>query len=243
MRGARINVPVELIHEQPERAMAIYAHPDDADVASAGTLARWVDQGCEVELVVCARGDKGTRDPAIRPKDLVERRAEEIARASAVVGVDRIHQLGRSDGEFDNDLPLRSEIVRCIRAFRPEVVVCPDPLAIFFGSHYYNHRDHRVAGYAALDAASPAAASPRYFPNAGAPHAVAYALLSGTLEPDVAIDITATIARKADAVACHASQLEDRDAIRPVIEDRAAEAGAQVGVAYAESFRRVYLAH
>lgn len=223
--------------------MAIYAHPDDADVACAGTLARWVDEGCSVELVVCARGDKGTHDPSVRAKELIDRRAEEIARAASVVGVARVHQLGHNDGEFDNDLSLRHEIVKCIRAFRPEVIVCPDPLAVFFGSHYYNHRDHRVVGFAALDAASPAAAKPAYFRDAGKPHAVEFVLLSGTLEPDVAIDITATIERKADAVACHTSQLEDRDAVLPVIQERAADVGVQVGVAFAESFRRVYLAH
>ncbi len=223
--------------------MAIYAHPDDADVACAGTLARWHDAASAVELVVCARGDKGTRDPSARTKELVARRAQEIARASEIVGIGRVHQLGRSDGEFDNDLSLRAEIVALIRVFQPEVLICPDPLAVFFGSHYYNHRDHRVVGFAALDSASPAASSPRYFPDAGNPHAVEYALLSGTLEPDTAVDITSTIGRKTDAVACHASQLEDRDAIGPVIEDRAAEAGAAVGVAFAESFRRVFLAN
>jgi LmbE family N-acetylglucosaminyl deacetylase len=236
-------VAIELLEKAPERAIAIYAHPDDADVACAGTLARWADAGCEVELVVCASGDKGTRDPSVLPRDLVKRRAEESARAAAVVGVARIVHLDRSDGEFDNDLPLRGEIVRRIRDFRPEVVVCPDPLAVFFGSHYYNHRDHRVVGFAALDATSPAAASPGYFPDAGPPHSVDYALLSGTLEPDVAVDITATIEKKADAVACHTSQLEERDAIRLVIEERALDAGAQAAVAYAELFRRVYLPH
>jgi LmbE family N-acetylglucosaminyl deacetylase len=236
-------VAIELLDDAPERAIAIYAHPDDADVACAGTLARWAAAGCEVELVVCASGDKGTRDPSVSAKNLVKRRAEEIARASALVGVARVVHLGRSDGEFDNDLSLRSDIVRRIRDFRPEVVVCPDPLAVFFGSHYYNHRDHRVVGFAALDATSPAAASPGYFPAAGPPHSVSYALLSGTLEPDVAVDITATIEKKADAIECHTSQLEDRDAIRLMIEERAVDAGAQASVAYAELFRRVYLAH
>lgn len=231
------------MRDVPSRALAIYAHPDDADVACAGTLSSWIDSGCLVELVVCAKGDKGTRDPAVKAKSLVQRRAVEIAGAASIVGIARVHQLGRNDGEFDNDLPLRLELVRLIRAFQPETLLCPDPLAVFFGSHYFNHRDHRVVGYAALDAAAPAAASPRYFPEAGPPHQIAFALLTGTLEPDVAIDVTATIDRKKDAVACHSSQLDDTDAIRPVIEERAAQAGADVGVAYAESFRRVFLAH
>lgn len=236
-------MPVELLAAAPRRALAIYAHPDDADVACAGTLARWVDAGCAVELVVCARGDKGTRDPSVRTEELARRRSEEIAAARLVVGIAEVHELGRYDGEFDNDNALRREIVELIRSFRPEAIICPDPLAVFFGSHYYNHRDHRVVGFAALDAASPASASPHYFPDAGRAHSVDFALLSGTLEPDAAVDISATIGRKIEAVACHKSQLDDHEAIGPVIEERAAETGAGLGVAFAESFRRVFLAH
>jgi len=55
----------------------------------------------------------------------------------------------------------------------------------FFGEHYYNHRDHRVVGFGALDAASPAAASPHYFPEQGAPFQIEVAYLSGSLEPNV----------------------------------------------------------
>ncbi len=45
-------------------ALAIYAHPDDSDVAAGGTLARWSAAGTEVHVVICALGDKGSSNPA-----------------------------------------------------------------------------------------------------------------------------------------------------------------------------------
>ena len=151
-------------------------------------------------------------------------------------------QLGRRDGELENDLGLRAELVGVIRDLRPEVLVCPDPLAVFFGEHYYNHRDHRVVGFAALDAAAPAAASPLYFPGAGGAFAVEVAYLSGSLEPTIYVDVTSTIERKAEAVLCHRTQLgETGEHFRDVVRERAEEAGSTAGVRFAEGFRRIHL--
>ncbi len=237
-------MPVELLGEAPRRAVAVYAHPDDSDVSCGGTLARWADAGTTVDLIVCAAGDKGTRDAATQVGSLVAVRAAEVEAAARVLGLSGVHRLGRPDGEFENDADLRRELVLLLRELRPEVLICPDPLAVFFGEHYYNHRDHRVVGYAALDAAAPAAASPLYFPDAGSPHTVDFALLSGSLEPNVYIEVTATVGRKADAVCCHVSQLGDAgESFRPMMEERAAEAGRAAGVEYAEAFRRVWLGH
>jgi LmbE family N-acetylglucosaminyl deacetylase len=121
------------------------------------------------------------------------------------------------------------------------VLVCPDPLAVFFGDHYYNHRDHREVGFAALDAALEAA-MPLYHPGAGAAHRVQAVYLSGTLEPSAWVDISSTVDLKADAVACHRSQLgETAEWLRTVVRERADEAGREAGVPYAESFRRLAL--
>jgi len=66
--------------------------------------------------------------------------------------------------------------------------------------------------------------------------------LSGTLEPDVWVDISSSIDQKISAVACHASQVGDRDEwLRTVVRQRAEEAGRKAGVQYAEEFRRVML--
>jgi LmbE family N-acetylglucosaminyl deacetylase len=232
----------EVFAGAPRRALAVFAHPDDPDVGAGGTIAAWADAGCEVHVVICADGDKGTSDPRTVVADLVARRAAESAASASVLGISRVHHLGRLDGEFENDLELRGDLVRLIRSVRPDVMICPDPIAVFFGERYYNHRDHRILGWAALDAVSPAASSPLYFPEAGAPHAVDVVLLSGSLEPNVVVDISATVARKADAIVCHESQFaETGEWFRSVVHERAEEAGRLVGVAFAETFRRVTL--
>jgi LmbE family N-acetylglucosaminyl deacetylase len=231
-------MPPALVDATPASALAIYAHPDDPEVSCGGTLARWAAAGAEVHVVVCAQGDKGSSDPLADPAALAARRAKESAAAARSLGIAKHHRLGRPDGEVDNDLALRAELVALIRTLKPEVVVCPDPTAVFFGQRYFNHRDHREVGWAALDAVAPAAASPHYFPDAGPPHQVAAVYLSGTLDPDACIDITSAIDAKAEALLHHESQLgESGEWMRQVVRQRAEEAGRAVGVAYAESFR------
>ena len=132
--------------------------------------------------------------------------------------------------------------MKIIRELRPDAIISPDPLAVFFGEHHYNHRDHRVVGWAALDAAAPAAALPLYFRGTGAAHQVTTAYLSGSLQPSVWVDVSSTIDRKIEAVACHRSQLTDAgDWIASALRDGAADAGRDAGVGYAEPFRRVSL--
>lgn len=230
-----------LFADTPASAVAIYAHPDDADVSCGGTLALWAAAGAAIEIVVCAAGDKGSNDSATDPDSLATQRAGEVEEAAAVLGAKGLRLLGRRDGEFCNDLDLRRELVAAIRSLKPEVVVCPDPIAVFFGELYYNHRDHREVGYAALDAAVSAAA-PMYFPDAGEAHRVELVLMSGTLEPAVWVDVSSSIETKASAVECHRSQLGDRSEwFRSAVLERAEQTGSEVGVAYAESFRRLLL--
>lgn len=235
--------PALLVEEVPARALAIYAHPDDPDISCGGTLAKWALAGCAVDVVLCTAGDKGSRDATQEPKALAARRSEEARRSSQVLGVRRVHGLGRPDGEIENDLATRRQLVAIVREVKPDVVVCPDPSAVFFGSHHYNHRDHRIVGWAALDAVSPAASSPLYFPEQGPPHEVAELLMTGSLEPDVYVDVTATIDTKVEAVACHESQLQGGDDwFSDALRQRAGEAGREAGVAFAEAFRRLRLA-
>ncbi|CAA9252692.1 MAG: hypothetical protein AVDCRST_MAG50-2333 [uncultured Acidimicrobiales bacterium] len=229
-----------VVRDVPARALAVYAHPDDADVSCGGTLAAWARAGSVVHVVICASGDKGSLDPATDPVALADVRAQEAAAAAGVLGLAGHHLLGRPDGEVDNDLRLRRDLVAVIRSVRPEIVVCPDPSALFFGSSYVNHRDHREVGWAAVDAVAPAAWSPLYFPDAGPPHRAREIWLSGTFEPDVWVDISGTIDVKARALQCHVSQLgEAGEHLRTIVQQRAAEAGAEAGVSGAEGFRRI----
>jgi LmbE family N-acetylglucosaminyl deacetylase len=223
--------------------LAIYAHPDDPDISAGGTLAAWAAAGSEVHVCICADGDKGSTDLAVRPEDLVGRRREEVAAAGAVLGVRRHHWLGRPDGEIGDGPEIIGALVGLVREVRPDAVVAPDPTAVFFGGTYVNHRDHRQVGWSAIDAVAPASGLPHYFPERGTAHRVGELWLSGTLTPDTWVDISDTIDVKAEAIACHVSQLgEPGEWLRDVVRQRAEDGGRQAGVRYAEGFRRMVLA-
>jgi LmbE family N-acetylglucosaminyl deacetylase len=233
-----------LERDVPACALAVYGHPDDPEISAGGTLAAWAAKGAEVHVVITTRGDKGTNDPETEPDELARRRVDETDAAAKVLGITSHHHLEYSDGELPDDLTLRERITEFVRRLRPDVVVCPDPTAVFFGDSYYNHRDHRVTGFATLDAIAPAAGNPHYFPqhlrNGLGVHHVRAVYLSGTLEPNCWIDVTATQERKIDALFCHASQLvETGEWFREFLRERAEEGGRAAGVKYAEGFRRL----
>ncbi len=226
----------------PERALAVFAHPDDPEVACGGTLARWAALGTEVHLVIANRGEKGSHDPSTDPDALAEHRAEEVARAAAVMGLAGVEHLGYPDGEMENDAALRARLIEVVRRIRPDAVVAPDPTAVFFGDSYVNHRDHRQLGWAVLDSFVPAA-SPLYVPEVGPAHQVALVLLSGSLEADAWVDIEAVLATKVAAVACHESRLAgDPALVAELLEHRAVEEGQRAGLVHAEAFRRLRFA-
>jgi LmbE family N-acetylglucosaminyl deacetylase len=234
----------ELVRDVPASVLAVYAHPDDPEISAGGTLARWADAGARVWVLITTRGEKGTTDAGADLDALAARRVQETEAAAVQLGFAGHLHLDYGDGELDDDPKLRGAIVRTIRELRPDVVVCPDPTAIFFGDAYFNHRDHRVTGLATLDAVLPAAGNPHYFPEHRAAgldvHRVPTVYLSGTLEPNCWVDITDTLERKIDALFCHESQLtETGDWFREFLRTSAEEAGRAAGVPYAEGFRRL----
>jgi LmbE family N-acetylglucosaminyl deacetylase len=234
---------VTQLTDVPDRVLAVYAHPDDPEVSCGGTLAHWAAHGADVRLVVVNAGDKGSHDPATDPAELTRRRADEVHAAAAVLGLAGVDLLGVPDGEAANDQALRARVVGLVRALRPEVVICPDPTAVFFGDSYVNHRDHREVGWAVVDAVAPAAASPLYFPGAGPAHQVGTLLLSGTFEADTWVDVADAIEAKIAAVACHESRMAgDPELVAELLRLRTAETGAQAGLVFAESFRRLRFA-
>jgi LmbE family N-acetylglucosaminyl deacetylase len=231
-----------MMDDIPEVVLAVYAHPDDADVACGGTLARWAKAGAAVHLIVCTDGGKGTFDPEVTPADLAARRAAELEASSALIGLRSVTNLGYPDGGLADSDELRGTLVEWVRRLRPDVVCGHDPTALFFGQEYFNHRDHRLAGTTLLDAVSPAAALPHYFPEAGPPHQVTTVLLSGTLEPDVWVDVTETIDLKAAAVECHRTQFAEPGGwAGEAVRRRAEQEGRRAGAGYAEGFRRLTL--
>jgi LmbE family N-acetylglucosaminyl deacetylase len=238
---------VTLVNDTPARALAVYAHPDDPEISSGGTLAKWADDGGEVTLLITTRGDKGTANPDADLAELARVRIEETAKSAALLGFAGHYHLDYRDGELPNDLQLREEITRYVRQLRPDVVLCPDPTAVFFGDRYFNHHDHRVTGWATLDAVLPAAGNPHYFAEQLAEglgiHHVRAVYLSATMEPNCWVDISDVLERKIDALFCHASQLtETGEWFREFLRETAEAAGRAAGVTYAEGFRRIVLA-
>lgn len=231
-----------LYSKVPASALAFYAHPDDADVSCGGTLALWAELGARVDLVVCTKGEKGTIDASKEVSKLETERRLELEKATQIVGISELVNLSIADGCLENSVQFRAQIVRLIRQFKPETVLCPDPTAVFFGSGYFNHRDHRELGWTVLDSVSPAASLPHYFPSEGPAHQVGTVLLSGSLEADAFVDVTRTIQKKLDAVLCHQSQIGDRENwMREVISTRAKDTARSLGIGFAEAFRLLEL--
>ncbi len=228
----------------PDSALAIYAHPNDPEVSCGGTLTAWASQGARVWVLLTSLGDKGSRDPQTDPKQLTQMRADETKKAAKVLELVDYFHLDHPDGELEDNTALREEITHFIRELQPEVVLCPDPTAVFFGDGYVNNRDHRVTGWATLDAVSTSAANPHYFPaqikTGLQPHHVSAIYLSGTHEPNEWVDISDHLDTKIDALFCHQSQLRHSDDwFRAFLRDRAEQAGRQAGTKYAEPFRKL----
>lgn len=222
--------------------MAIFAHPGDAEIACGATLARWSAKGCAIKLVVCTQGDKGSHETHADPSVVSTTRLAEVDHAAEILGIATVDLLGYLDGEIENDRHVRSLLVEHVRAWRPEVVFGHDPTAVFIGSGYINHRDHREVGMAMCDAIAPAAAAPLYFPDAGAPHQVETLLLSGTMFSDVWIDVDGHLETKVAALRCHHTQIgANASGLDDLVTGRAGEGRASSGIDRTESFRRISL--
>jgi LmbE family N-acetylglucosaminyl deacetylase len=133
---------------EPLRVLVIAAHPDDPEYGCAGTVARWAQEGREITYLLLTSGDKGSKDPAVRPGRLASLREKEQREAGAKLGVKELIFLRHPDGMLDNSMEMRREIAGIIRWKRPNAVLTIDPWR-----HYQTHPDHRAAGQAALDAA------------------------------------------------------------------------------------------
>jgi LmbE family N-acetylglucosaminyl deacetylase len=233
-------------HEwRPERFMVIVAHPDDADFGPAATAAAWIDAGSVGWLVCCTSGDAGGEDPDMDPLVLAATREAEQRVAVGIVGYAGVSFLHQPDGALANDLPLRELLVREIREFRPDAVLCNDPEMIFWSDGGVNHTDHRTAGMAAVDAVYPAARNPMAFPwlvrEGLEAHRVRRLYLFWTERPTAWVDVSATLDRKVDALRAHVSQISDPDGLAERMGEWGADDGKRIGVASAEAFRLVVI--
>jgi LmbE family N-acetylglucosaminyl deacetylase len=197
-----------------DRVLVVMAHPDDAEFGCGGTIAKWAAAGKEINYVLCTSGDKGSGDPNVSPYKLAQQRRVEQVNAAHALGARDVRFLSYEDGTLRNTLALRRDIVREIRRFKPDAIICQDPTMRFGGHRYLNHPDHRAAGDACLDAVYPSARDPHVFPEllvAGfEPHKVREVFMSTMQNPDVWIDVSECFEAKLEGLRQHTSQVGSR---------------------------------
>jgi LmbE family N-acetylglucosaminyl deacetylase len=225
--------------------MAIFAHPDDAEIAAGGTLARFAEAGRDVHLLVLTNGDRGSLDTRTDREELARIRAQEAEAAGRVLGVSTIRVLDTPDGELENSPAVRAAVVRAIRELRPAIVLSCDPTMWFFSNRYINHADHRTAGAVAVDSVFPGAGNPQFFSEqldeGLEPWSVSELWLGWTTEANHYQDITGHLRTKLAAVAEHTSQVQGDmlGFFEKWLPKEAAEQGRHIGVEHAEAFRRL----
>jgi LmbE family N-acetylglucosaminyl deacetylase len=235
--------------DTPARALAIVAHPDDAEFNCGATLAKWSAAGCAVSLMLCTDGSKGTWDPDMIADELIPIRQAEQRRAADALGcTGELVFAGWTDGELEVDLARRSVVARTIRELTPDVVLAHDPWR-----RWRLHPDHRAAGFLACDGIV-GARDPHFFPEHGlSHHRPSTLLLFETEEPDHVEDVSGHGAAKVGALLAHESQFEttmgigedastatgERAEFTQRILGELADTGKPVGVRQAEAFKRI----
>lgn len=233
---------------KPKIVLGVAAHPDDLDYCVGATMAAFAQQGADVYYLVLTDGGKGSSDRAMTSAKLRDLRREEQRAAARALGVKEVFFCDYPDGELENTLDVKRDVVKIIRQVKPEVIVAPDPTVVYSAAYgMINHPDHRSAGQAAIDAAYPLARDHMTFPElleqGLEPHDTPTLLLfSFDLDPEranYAVDITGTLELKFGAIEAHASQFADAKSVRQTLRDMASKAGSKFGYGSAEPFVRV----
>jgi LmbE family N-acetylglucosaminyl deacetylase len=229
-------------------ALAVFAHPDDAEWMFGGTILRLTAQGAEVNYVVCTDGANGTVDPSVTAAEIAETRAGELRAAANVLGVGEIAFLGYRNDELQVTPELRRDIVRQIRRFRPEVILTMTPQRLPDAPVDILHADHMAASEAALVASYPESYMPLIYPElldeGFAPYRVDEVWTSAFRDADLYVDVTDQVDTKMAAIMCHRSQNGSaRDDAKWLLDNKVGpnmvEAGKRIGCRYAERYLRV----
>jgi LmbE family N-acetylglucosaminyl deacetylase len=223
------------LHFTSDRVLAVVAHPDDAELLCAGTLARARDDGAAIGICVLCRGDKGQPPEPIA--NLAAVRRQEMQAAAALLGAE-LFAGPASDGTLADTARARRWLMKVYRRFRPTLVLAHAP------EDY--HPDHRAASALAEAATwfAGSAGQKTKSPPLDAPPALWWmdTINRGGFTPGFYIDITGHLQLKLDMLDRHASQLARRGQrsfapLAELLRLQAAARGAESGVAAAEAFR------
>lgn len=226
------NMKLEFKHD---RVLAVVAHPDDAELLCAGTLARAKADGAATATCVLCQGDKGQSSEPVRA--LATMRRKEMRAAAELLGAE-LFLSEHPDGELSNDRAQRAKLVEIYRRFKPTLILAHAP------EDY--HPDHRAAS-ALAEAASWFCASRGHKTKSTAlasPPALWWmdTLNMNEFAPRFFVDITDFVSLKTQLLACHASQLRrgkdaDFSPLAELMRLQMRTRGLQSGVEAAEAFR------
>ncbi|WP_452598675.1 bacillithiol biosynthesis deacetylase BshB1 [Pontimicrobium sp. MEBiC01747] len=218
--------------------LAFGAHPDDVELGAGGTVAKAVAEGKKVGIVDLTKGELGTRGTEFT-------RFEEAANASKILGVSVRENLGFADGFFVNDKTHQLEVIKMIRKYQPEIVIC--------NAVDDRHIDHGrgsklvsdacfLSGLVKIETEVEGKLQDKWRPKT-----VYHYIQWKDLTPDFVVDISGYIDKKMKSVFAYKTQFFDPNSKEPEtpitsknftdsINYRARELGRLVGVEHAEGF-------
>ena len=218
--------------------LAFGAHPDDVELGCGGTLAKEIALGKKVGIIDLTRGELGTRGSA-------EIRDREAANAAAIIGIAIRENLNMRDGFFTNDEAHQLEIIRMIRKYQPDIVLC--------NAIDDRHIDHGKGSKLVSDACFLSGLMKIETENDGKtqeqwrPKAVYHYIQWKNIIPDFVVDITGYNDKRVEAILAYSSQFYNPDATEPEtpiatknflesLNYRAQDLGRLIGTDYAEGF-------
>ncbi len=218
--------------------LAFGAHPDDVELGCSGTLAKEIFLGKKVGIIDLTQGELGTRGSA-------KLRLEEAENARQILKAEVRENLGFADGFFKNDKEHQLEIIKIIRKYQPEIVLC--------NAITDRHIDHGKGSSLVSDACFLSGLRKIETEIEGKPQAawrpkqVYHYIQWKNIEPDFVVDISGFIEKKIESVLAYKSQFYDANSNEPTtpISDknfldsvtyRARDLGRLIGVDFAEGF-------
>ncbi len=218
--------------------LAIGAHPDDVELGCGATIAKEIAKGKKVGILDLTRGELGTRGTA-------DIRDQEAANAAKILGVVMRENLEFSDGFFVNNAESQLEIIRVIRKYRPDIVLC--------NAVDDRHIDHGKGSKLTSDACflSGLKKIETTYDNNNQqewrPKHVYHYIQWKNLEPDIVVDVSGFINVKVEAIKAYTSQFFDANSKEPEtpitsknflnsISYRAQDLGRLIGKEYGEGF-------
>lgn len=218
--------------------LAIGAHPDDVELGCSATLAKEISRGKKVGIIDLTRGELGTRGSA-------EIRDAEASKAAELLGVSYRENLGFKDGFFTNDESHQMAVIKMIRKYQPEIVLC--------NAIRDRHIDHGKGSSLVSDACFLSGLRriqtelEGIDQKAWRPKLVYHYIQWENIKPDFVVDVSGFIDKKIEAVMAYSSQFYDPDSKEPVspissqnflesINYRARDLGRLIGTDYAEGF-------